>query len=181
MNRKIEEVAAKEAAAAQEAARLRSIAENAEIGKQSIVDLNRELEKLKLRQAELSSAGIGFGYEEFDNNTRRIAEINEELKDYKATLNNVSSAERNVSEASNQVATSVEKVGREVDKASKKTSGASKNAQIGMGKMLKTAFIMNMFYRAMSVAMNAIKDGFTNLAQCSSSTNNSITMLWGSL
>ena len=181
MNRKIEEVAAKEAAAAQEAARLRSIAENAEIGEQSIVDLNRELEKLKLRQAELSSAGIGFGYEEFDNNTRRIAEINEELKDYKATLNNVSSAERNVSEASNQVATSVEKVGREVDKASKKTSGASKNAQIGMGKMLKTAFIMNMFYRAMSVAMNAIKDGFTNLAQYSSSTNNSISMLWGSL
>lgn len=181
INRKIEEVAAKEAAAAQEAARLRSIAENAEIGEQSIVDLNRELEKLKLRQAELSSAGIGFGYEEFDNNTRRIAEINEELKDYKATLNNVSSAERNVSEASNQVATSVEKVGREVDKASKKTSGASKNAQIGMGKMLKTAFIMNMFYRAMSVAMNAIKDGFTNLAQYSSSTNNSISMLWGSL
>ena len=181
MNRKIEEVAAKEAAAAQEAARLRSIAENAEIGEQSIVDLNRELEKLKLRQAELSSAGIGFGYEEFDNNTRRIAEINEELKDYKATLNNVSSAERNVSEASNQVATSVEKVGREVDKASKKTSGASKNAQIGMGKMLKTAFIMNMFYRAMSVAMNAIKDGFTNLAQYSSSTNSSISMLWGSL
>jgi predicted nucleic acid-binding Zn-ribbon protein len=181
MNRKIEEVAAKEAAAAQEAARLRSIAENAEIGEQSIVDLNRELEKLKLRQAELSSAGIGFGYEEFDNNTRRIAEINEELKDYKATLNNVSSAERNVSEASNKVATSVEKVGREVDKASKKTSRASKNAQIGMGKMLKTAFIMNMFYRAMSVAMNAIKDGFTNLAQYSSSTNNSISMLWGSL
>ena len=181
INRKIEEVAAKEAAAAQEAARLRSIAENAEIGEQSIVDLNRELEKLKLRQAELSSAGIGFGYEEFDNNTRRIAEINEELKDYKATLNNVSSAERNVSEASNQVATSVEKVGREVDKASKKTSGASKNAQIGMGKMLKTAFIMNMFYRAMSVAMNAIKDGFTNLAQYSSSTNNSISMLWSSL
>lgn len=181
MNRKIEEVAAKEAAVAQEAARLRSIAENAEIGEQSIVDLNRELEKLKLRQAELSSAGIGFGYEEFDSNTRRIAEINEELKDYKATLNDVSSAERNVSEASNQVATSVEKVGREVDKASKKTSGASKNAQIGMGKMLKTAFIMNMFYRAMSVAMNAIKDGFTNLAQYSSSTNNSISMLWGSL
>ncbi len=156
MNRKIEETAAKEEAAAQEAARLRSIAENAEIGEQSIVDLNRELEELKLRQVELSSAGIGLGYEEFDDNSRRIAEINKELKDYKDTLNGVSRAEKNIGEA-------------------------SKKAQFGMGKMLKTAFIMNMFYRAMSVAMNAIKDGFTNLAQYSSSTNNSISMLWGSL
>nr|DAW02453.1 MAG TPA: minor tail protein [Caudoviricetes sp.] len=76
------------------------------------------------------------------------------------------------------------KLASESERASKsiaKTGKAANGAKLGIGRMLKTAFIMNMFYRAMSVAMNAIKDGFTNLAQYSSSTNNSISMLWGSL
>lgn len=184
MNRKIEEVAAKEAAAAQEATRLRSIAENAEIGEQSIVDLNREFEKLKLRQAELSSAGIGFGYEEFDNNTRRIAEINKELKDYKSTLNSVSSAEKNVGEASNQVAAASEKSARSLNKAEKsmkKTGNAAKHTGRKIGGMVKSILLANVVQRAFMTAVNAVKDGFTNLAQYSSSTNNSISMLWGSL
>lgn len=110
--RKLSEVKAKEEEAAQEAARLRSIADNAEIGEQSIVDLNRELEELKLRQADLSAAGIGHGYEEYDNNARRIAHINDELKKYKATLNGVSNAEQKTAEASDKVANASEKTAK---------------------------------------------------------------------
>ena len=177
INRKIEEVAAKEAAAAQEAARLRSIADNAEIGEQSIVDLNRELEELKLRQADLSAAGIGHGYEEYDNNARRIAHINDELKKYKATLNGVSNAEQKTAEASDKVANASEKTARSF----KKTGKVAKRAGQSIGGMTRMILLANIVQRVFMAAVNAVKDGFTNLAQYSSSTNNSISMLWGSL
>lgn len=175
--RKLSEVKAKEEEAAQEAARLRSIADNAEIGEQSIVDLNRELEELKLRQADLSAAGIGHGYEEYDNNARRIAHINDELKKYKATLNGVSNAEQKTAEASDKVANASEKTARSFKKAGK----AAKRAGYSIGGMTRTILLANIVQRVFMAAINAIKDGFTNLAQYSSSTNNSISMLWGSL
>lgn len=175
--RKLSEVKAKEEEAAQEAARLRSIADNAEIGEQSIVDLNRELEELKLRQADLSAAGIGHGYEEYDNNARRIAHINDELKKYKATLNGVSNAEQKTAEASDKVANASEKTARSF----KKTGKAAKRAGQSIGGMTRMILLANIVQRVFMAAVNAVKDGFTNLAQYSSSTNNSISMLWGSL
>lgn len=175
--RKLSEVKAKEEAAAQEAARLRSIADNAEIGEQSIVDLNRELEELKLRQADLSAAGIGHGYEEYDNNARRIAYINDELKKYKATLNGVSNAEQKTAEASNKVTNASEKTARSF----KKTDKAAKRARHSIGGMTKMILLANIVQRAFMAAANAVKEGFTNLAQYSSSTNSSISMLWSSL
>lgn len=175
--RKLSEVKAKEKEAAQEAARLRSIADNAEIGEQSIVDLNRELEELKLRQADLSAAGIGHGYEEYDNNARRIAHINDELKKYKATLNGVSNAEQKTAEASDKVANASEKTARSF----KKTGKAAKRAGHSIGGMTRMILLANIVQRVFMAAVNAVKDGFTNLAQYSSSTNNSISMLWGSL
>nr|DAG37425.1 MAG TPA: minor tail protein [Caudoviricetes sp.] len=62
-----------------------------------------------------------------------------------------------------------------------KTGNAANGARYGIGKMLKMSLLMSIAFRAFSAAINAIKSGFTNLAQYSSSTNNSISMLWGSL
>lgn len=59
---------------------------NAEVADQRIVDLNRELLELKERQKELESIGAGLGYQEYDENAVRIAEINSELKEYKELL-----------------------------------------------------------------------------------------------
>lgn len=61
-------------------------AESAEIANQHIVDLNEELATLKERQKELSAQGIGLGFEEFDKNTSRIAEITQKLKEYQKSL-----------------------------------------------------------------------------------------------
>jgi len=86
INDKLEETKAKEARAAEEAKRLEAIAESAEISDEEIVALNAELQELSQRQSELKAAGLGFGYEEFDENAQRISEINAELKEYQRWL-----------------------------------------------------------------------------------------------
>lgn len=74
--------------AIEEKNRLEELGENAEISEKFIVNLNTELQKLKERQKELGKAGVGLGYEEFDRNTARIAEINAELKEYQKEVSN---------------------------------------------------------------------------------------------
>lgn len=56
------------------------------VADQHVVDINKELLSLKKRQKELSQLGVGLGFEEFDRNAARIAEINQELKDYQKTI-----------------------------------------------------------------------------------------------
>ena len=78
----------KEITGAEEKNWLKELGENAEISEEHIVELNAELQKLKERQGELGKAGIGLGYEEFDHNAARIAEINAELKEYQREVSN---------------------------------------------------------------------------------------------
>ena len=56
----------KEITGAEEKSWLKELGESAEISEEHIVELNAELQKLKERQGELGKAGIGLGYEEFD-------------------------------------------------------------------------------------------------------------------
>lgn len=85
---KLQAIADKEAAAAAEAQKLKEIFENAEIGDEYIVGLNQELAGLTARMKELQSAGVGLGYEEYDQISARIKEINDELKQYRANVEN---------------------------------------------------------------------------------------------
>lgn len=84
--KRLSELIGKEAGAADEAARLKEIAENAEVSDQRIVDLNNHLQELKNRQKELQSAGVGLGFQEYDANTSEIAQITNELNQYKSML-----------------------------------------------------------------------------------------------
>ena len=78
------------------------MAAEAGIADQRIINLNRELSELNARQKELESAGIGYGYEEYDQNAARIAEINRELKEYKKSLTEVAAAEQAAGQARQQ-------------------------------------------------------------------------------
>lgn len=78
----------KEGETAKEASRLSSIAENAEVSNQKIVDLTRRLQQLQTRQKELKSAGVGLGYAEYDRNASEIAQMTAEIKKYEASLTN---------------------------------------------------------------------------------------------
>lgn len=86
---KAEETALKKqlaAASSQESSHLREIADNAQVADQHIVSLNEELAQLKARQKELEQANAGLGYQEYDQNTARIAEITRQLKEYQKAL-----------------------------------------------------------------------------------------------
>ncbi len=65
---------------------MNDILQNAEVSDEEIISLREELQKLLQRQEELKTAGVGLGYEEFDQNVERIAEINAELKAYRRSL-----------------------------------------------------------------------------------------------
>lgn len=100
-NDKINDASARLTAQVDEAADLQQQiyeAENAvsvlEISDQRVIDRNRELLELKERQKELEGLGVGLGYEEYDRNAARIAEITQELKEYKKALEEAAQAEQ---------------------------------------------------------------------------------------
>lgn len=100
---------------------LKEISENAEISNQAIVDLNKELSNLKIRQKELESAGIGLGYAEYDQNAARISAINQELKEYKKNLTDVADAEKSAipdSQSSERTADSQARINTYLEKTS---------------------------------------------------------------
>lgn len=160
--------------------------------KEKIEDLTNTINYAEGELRELERTGEAFSLgskvkeaaadmEQLAVEERKLADMNNRLHtsynsvkgsvdEYKQKLMSATPAQRKLASESERASKSIAKTGK-----------AANGAKLGIGRMLKTAFIMNMFYRAMSVAMNAIKDGFTNLAQYSSSTNNSISMLWGSL
>ena len=160
--------------------------------KEEIEDLTNTINYAEGKLRELERTGEAFSLgskvkeaaadmEQLAVEERKLADMNNRLHtsynsvkgsvdEYKQKLMSATPAQRKLASESERASKSIAKTGK-----------AANGAKLGIGRMLKTAFIMNMFYRAMSVAMNAIKDGFTNLAQYSSSTNNSISMLWGSL
>lgn len=86
LSQKMEAAAEKERAAAEEANRLKAIADNAEVSNERIVRLNKELEALKDRQADLTKAGVGAGYQEFDRNAARIMEIKRAIREYQKEM-----------------------------------------------------------------------------------------------
>ena len=68
-----------------------------------------------------------------------------------------------------------------LDKSLKNTGKSAKSARFGIGKMLGTSILFSFVFQAISGVTNAMKEGFTNLAQYSGATNSSISMLWSSL
>lgn len=96
--------------------------------------------------------------------------IKGQVNDYKNNLLKTDAAQKKASKSSKQL-----------DKSLKSTGKSAKSANFGIGKMLGTSILFSFAFQAISGAINAVKEGFTNLAQYSGSTNNSISMLWSSL
>lgn len=96
--------------------------------------------------------------------------IKGQVNDYKNDLLKTDKAQKKTS-----------KSGERLNKSLRNTGKAAKSANFGLGKMLGTSILFSFVFQAISGATNAIKDGFTNLAQYSGETNASISMLWSSL
>lgn len=99
--------------------------ESAQVADQHMVELNRELVRLKERQAQLAQAGLGLGHQEYDEITRSIAAANEELKKYQASLQGV------------------QKTPAQVGKATQRAAGYMGNFGKRLKGILASAFIFN--------------------------------------
>lgn len=112
---------------------------------------------------------------------RKLADMNNRLgTSYSAIKGQVNDYKNNLlktDKAQKRATTSSNKLGKSL----KGTGSAAKSANFGIGKMLGTSILFSFVFQAIGAATNAIKEGFTNLAKYSGSTNNSISMLWSSL
>lgn len=128
-----------------------------------------------------------------------------DTKEAAADMERLASAERKLADMNNRLGTSYSSIkgqvndynnaltktntqqqkasasGNKLSKSLSNTGKSAKSASFGIGRMLGTSILFSFVFQAISGVMNAMKDGFTNLAQYSSTTNNSISMLWSSL
>lgn len=163
VNERLEEARQKEAAAAQEAARLSAIGENAKISNRRIVSLNKELAALEARQKELSKAGVGSGYKEYDSNARKIRRLREELSRYQSG------------------AKASEKKTKKLNKSLDNTKKSAGGARMSMKRMLMMSLMFSTVFRALSAVTSGLKSGTDNLAQYSDDTNRALSMLVSAL
>lgn len=121
-----------------------------------------DMEKLAAAERKLSDMNNRLG--------TSYSSIKGQVNDYKNNLLRADSAQRKASESSNKLSKSLNNTGK-----------SAKSAQFGIGRMLGTSILFSFVFQAINGAMNAMSEGFSNLAQYSGSTNNSISMLWSSL
>ena len=157
--------AAEEAAQAEaaEQARLQDIADTAKVASFYIIGLQSELQGLQARQNDLKSAGLGFGYKEFDQNAAKIAIINRALSEYEKELTKTDEAQE------------------KVQKSSKGMGGSVGKAGISFKKMLSYAFGIRSLFALFNRIRSAVNDGMKNLVQYSGSTNSAVSGLMSSL
>ena len=163
LNQKLEETKQKEAAAAAEAARLRSIGESAQVSTPKVVTMRQELEALTNRQKDLEKAGVGLGNTEYDQNIKEINRLKGELDEYKNSLVKTEDAQNNF------------------NKAVKDNTKSSNKGRSGLLRMMGTGLLMGMVFKGLYSIMGAMKEGMDNLAQYSSETNSSLSSLVSSL
>ncbi len=195
---------------ASETKHLEEIRENAIMTSQEVVALEEELGRLKNQQADLSKAGIGLGYEEYDSNIARIGEIETALKEYKASLLETEQEEQRSSRLKDFLASALAKIAEAARKTgsavkqltmrmlsmagSAATSGLKKlsagilgihksanKSTISLSKMLKYLIGIRSMYALFGRIRSAVQDGFENLAQASGSTNAAISSLMTAL
>lgn len=126
--------------------------------KQSAADM----EKLEAAERKLSDMNNRLG--------TSYSAIKSQVNDYKNGLLKTDSAQKKAAAS-----------GSRLSKSLKNTGKSANSASFGIGKMLGTSILFSFTFQAINAVLTGIKDGFANLAQYSSTTNNSISMLWSSL
>ncbi len=155
-------------------------------------DISQEMGEIIAKQEQLKASGMAFkdplktdkaiadierleaAGRKYDDMERRLktsfASIEGQVNEYKSSLLKADSAQNKTNKSS-----------KKLSKSLKDTGKAAKSASFGLGKMLGTSILFSFAFQAINTALTGIKEGFTNLAQYSGTTNNSISMLWSSL
>ena len=185
VNQKMDQLSQKEQESAAEAARLREIGENAKISNQHIVDLTNRIEELKARQAELSAAGVGFGYAEYDQNAAELARLNAELEKYQKNVTDGEKKTGIFSRAINALGDKAQESASKFLHLGKSSSGVGDNLSQSFSKGLKSLLRYGLGIRSLFVLFNKIrsaaKEGLDNMVQFSGGTNAAMSSMMSAL
>lgn len=115
-----------------------------------------------------------------------------------ADMNRLAEAERRLADMNNRLGTSYSSIKGQVNdykesvvkatseqnkfnRSLKNTDKSAKKGNMSMGRMLATSILFSFVFQAISAVMTGVREGFENLAQYSTSTNRSLSMLMSSL
>ena len=138
-------------------------------GNQYIKDLVDEIDGYKDKLYQLETQGYYFGDDEYDDAYSSLNRLNKELDSYKKSLVQTDNEQ-------DKTAKSAEKMGKSMKKADNHASGFGKT--LGL---LKMSLLFSVAFQALSAVTSGIGKGFQNLAQYSSTTNNTLSILATSL
>lgn len=174
---------------------LKKLGESAKISRKKIVELNDEISKLKKRQKELEAAGTGLGYQEYDQNIKKLSKLERKLKKYEDAVTGAKKKTKTFSDTLNSAASRISRLTGVITRATgtlikgggnaaRAVAGLNRhteNTRMTMGKMLATSVLFSAVFRGISAVTSGIGEGFQNLATYSDHTNASISALMSAM
>lgn len=139
------------------------IKNNAVVADQNMVALMQEQEQIIERMALLKKAGVTDGYQEYDELSARLAEINKEVHTIR---NGFSELESKGRKALDSCGTSAKKSGSLLSTMASRLKG-----------ILLSLFIFNWISKGFNAMVSAMKEGFRNLARYSKDYNAQMSAL----
>lgn len=106
---------------------LRGIKDNATVADQGILDLQEELKTLEKRKQDLEAAGVGLGFQDYDETVARIREIKDELNAYSSSLG----------QADTKSESWMSRLGKSAKRMGAATVSAAKKAGSAVGGLMK--------------------------------------------
>lgn len=161
---------AKEAAAMaqqeQEERRIQAIRVSATASDEKTIALLERRRELTQRIAELESAGVGYGYREYDSIQKEIMSINAHLAEYQKK---VLDSEKTTRTGFSKMADAVKKFTPALTRETRRSTGIMKTFASRMKGILLSLFIFNWITKGFNAMISGMKTGFENLEKYSSS------------
>lgn len=154
-------------ALASEEERLAQIKANATVSDQNIIDLLERRRQLISEIKDMEAAGVGLGYQQYEDANRELEEINGKIKDYQKNLGGVPEKFENMRK-------SAQKAFGAISKGTKKSSGLFSTFISRLKGIALSLLIFNWISKGFNAMISGMKKGFENLAGYSDSYAQSV-------
>ncbi len=149
-------------AEAEEEQRLDQIRVNATVSNQEIVDLLERRRQLISEIKDMEAAGVGLGYQQYEDANRELEEVNGKIKEYRKNLGSVP-------EKFNKMRKSANKAFTAVAQGTKKSSALLSNFTSRLKGIALSLLIFNWISKGFNAMISGMKKGFENFAGYSDS------------
>lgn len=163
--------------------RLAQIRENAVVGNQRIIETVERIKELEQEIADLKSAGVTEGYEDYDIRIQELEQLRQEVRDYNNGIEEVkesysllgqiakkvllfigSSIKKSVVSSFQSLRKEIKNVISSMLSFGKSTKTSNNALQTGFKNILKYGLGIRSLYTLVNKLRTAIKEGFTNMA-----------------